>query len=257
MNSKRGELRRNKRMSLMPTSLQQSSTRSQTVRRVGRKKKLNDLSLAIVIHDARYRENLRGVFSKLQLFKTLTTYEHYETLLRENNSSKRKILDECIILMDFKAIGSKNTNAVSKLSKVFPNGRIVMLTYSEEESQVLEAIKQGACGYISKRNNLDMICESVREVILGGIVIDPKVVKYLAKALRASQQLDAQDEKELTQRQMEVLQFLSKGLQKKEIADRLNLSYHTVAMHTRMIYDRFNVNNASAAVAKALKLGIL
>jgi DNA-binding NarL/FixJ family response regulator len=241
----------------MPTILQQSSTRSQTVRRVGRKKKRNDLSLAIVIHDTRYRGNLLEACSKLQLFKTLTTYSHFEALLKENNSDKPTVLDECIILMDFKAIGSKNTHAVSKLLKVFPNGRIVMLTYSEEESQVLEAIKQGACGYISKRNNLDMICGSVRDVILGNIVIDPKVVKYLAKALRENQQLESQDESELTQRQMDVLRFLSKGLQKKEIADRLNLSYHTVAMHTRMIYDRFNVNNASAAVAKALKLGIL
>ena len=241
----------------MPTSLQQSSTRSQIIRRVGRKKKLKDLFLAIVIHDARYRGELLEACSKLQLFKTLTTYPNFETLLKENNSDKRTVLDECIILMDFKAIGSKNTYAVSKLSKVFPNGRIVMLTYSEEESQVLEAIKQGACGYISKRNNLDMICESLREVILGGIVIDPKVVKYLAKALRANQQLESQDESELTQRQMDVLRFLSKGLQKKEIAERLNLSYHTVAMHTRMIYDRFNVNNASAAVAKAMKLRIL
>ena len=241
----------------MQTSAQKPSTRTQTSRRVDRKKKLNKLSLAIVIHDARYRENLRGVFSKLQLFKTLTTYSDYEALIKESNSSKRAVLDECIILMDFNAIGSKNTNAVSKLLKVFPKGRIIMLTFSEEESQVLEAIKQGACGYISKRNNLDIICESVREVILGGIVIDPKVVKYLAKALRANQQQESQDESELTQRQMDVLRFLSKGLQKKEIADRLNLSYHTVAMHTRMIYDRFNVNNASAAVAKALKLGIL
>lgn len=241
----------------MQISAQEQLTQRQAGGRVDRKKKPTNRFLAIVIHDVSYRENLQIVFSKLQLFKTLTCYQDYEAFIRENCSGKRTVPDEIIILMDFKAIGSKNTDAVSKLLKIFPNGRIVMLTFSEEESQVLEAIKQGACGYISKRNNLDTICESVREVIQGGIVIDPNVVKYLAKALRANQQLESQDESELTQRQMDVLRFLSKGLQKKEIAERLNLSYHTVAMHTRMIYDRFNVNNASAAVAKAMKLRIL
>lgn len=242
--------------------MQISSLKPKSANRLTKRKVLNreaDLRpLAIVIHDHCYRGRLLSALTEFNAFRSVSEYESLETMLLEHSGTGGyKCSDGLVVLMDFEAMGERNSKAISDVLEAHPKARVIVLTYSEEEANVLDTIRRGAYGYISKHNDLNKISESTRDVGLGDTVIDPKVACYLARAIRASQAVYSQVEPELTRRQMDVLLLLSEGLQKKEIADRLDLSYHTIAMHTRMIYERFNVNSALAAVMKAVKLGIL
>ena len=240
----------------MQLSLKKPKSRKQSVGRKLRASK-SAPGLAIVIHDNLYRERVLSVLSRLNIFKSERGYKSSHALLKRLGECSAMDSGNVVVLMDFQAMGSESTKAIARVLEAQPKARIVVLSYSVEEANVLEAIKLGACGYISKHNDLNEICKSVRDAFGGDTVVDSRVVGYLAKAVRDSHVTEANIDKEITQRQLDVLLLLSEGLQKKEIADRLGLSYHTVAMHTRMIYDRLNVNNASAAVTKALKSGIL
>jgi len=136
-----------------------------------------------------------------------------------------------------------------------PQAKIIVLTQSDNEADVLRAISLGASGYLLKSATANEIIEGIRTVMAGGAALDAGVARFLLHALRTRSQ-KVQSELLLTARQMEILTLLGEGLLKKEIAERLNLSFATVDEHIGCIYTRLGVHNAPAAINKAHLLGL-
>lgn len=161
-----------------------------------------------------------------------------------------------IILLDIRLPGMNGVEAVSLIKQCAPKAKILMLTQSQMEVDVIKAIQAGAAGYLLKSSSIEEITDGIQSVLNGGAPLDRGVAKYLVKALNAKKPKPAFDIK-LTPRELDILELLSLGLVKKEIADKLDISAHTVAEYVKNIYGKLGVQNAPAAVTKAFKSGLL
>ena len=90
----------------------------------------------------------------------------------------------------------------------------------------------------------------------GGATLDPEVARFILNELRAKPE-KVPDTKALSERELEILELLSEGLAKKDIADQLDIAVTTVAYHVKHIYEKLEVANAPAAIGKAYRSGIL
>lgn len=161
-----------------------------------------------------------------------------------------------LILLDLNLPGMSGLEALPNFKNELPSTKIIVLTQSDSEADVLRAISRGASGYLLKSASLSEITEGIRNVMDGGASLDTGVAQFILNTLK--EKLPAQELKELlTDREMEVLTFLSDGLVKKEIANELKIGYTTVDTHVGHIYQKLGVRNAPAAVAQAFKLGLI
>jgi DNA-binding NarL/FixJ family response regulator len=161
-----------------------------------------------------------------------------------------------VILLDLNLPGISGLEALSYFFNCLPEARIIILTQSDREADVLEAISAGVAGYLLKSAPLNQITESIRTVMTGGAALDAKMASFILKNLKKNPQKPSNNE-QLSMRELEVLTLLGQGLLKKEISDRLGVSIPTVATHVRHIYEKFHVQNAAAAITKAYRSGIL
>ena len=128
----------------------------------------------------------------------------------------------------------------------------------DDADKIFRAVCAGAAGYVLKSAGIDQIGEAIRQVRDGGAPMTPEVAR---KVLDAFAQIDPPrdhpDDYHLTERELEILRLMADGLLKKEIADRLALSVHTVSTHMRRVYEKLHVGTNTGAVAKALREGII
>ena len=160
-----------------------------------------------------------------------------------------------LILLDLRLPGMSGLEALPHFREALPNTPIIVLTQSDHEVDVLNAISQGAAGYLLKSSTLEKLTEGVRTVINGGAALDANIAGFILKTLQTK--LAPQEVNNvLTLRELEILTLLSDGLVKKQIAERLSISFATVDTHIRHIYEKLNVKNAPSAVRKAFQLGL-
>lgn len=160
-----------------------------------------------------------------------------------------------LILLDLRLPGMDGLEALPQFLAAAPAAKIMILTQSDDEADVLRAISLGASGYLLKSSTLNMIIDGIRTVMNGGASLDAGVARFIINTMKNWLPKDS-TEGLLTDRQMEILNLLGEGLVKKEIADRLKISYATVDEHVAHIYERLGVRNAPAAVNKAHVLGL-
>ncbi|CAA6677708.1 MULTISPECIES: response regulator transcription factor [unclassified Lentimonas] len=160
-----------------------------------------------------------------------------------------------LILLDLQLTGMSGIEAIPRLKKAMPKAQIIILSQSDNEGDVLKAITEGASGYLLKSSTVTQVIEAIRTVMDGGSSLDPRVANYLLKQLRTNLK-KTEVQSLVTNREMEILGLLAEGFVKKEISDKLDISYRTVDTHVRHIYEKLNVNNGPAAVNAAHKLGL-
>jgi DNA-binding NarL/FixJ family response regulator len=161
-----------------------------------------------------------------------------------------------IILLDLEMPGTHGLDALPKLLKKRPATRVIILTQSDRELHVLKAITRGASGYLLKTAPLQDIFDSIREVCNGGASLDPSLAGLTLKLIQKIQsEIPEEDDSLLTTRELEVLQLLSKGFVKKEIASQLELSQHAIDHRIRRVYSKLQVQNVAAAVTIAVRKG--
>ncbi len=161
-----------------------------------------------------------------------------------------------IILLDIRLPAMSGVEAVSLIKRRAPQAKIIMLTQSDMEADVIRSIQAGAAGYLLKSSSIRDITEGILSVVAGGAPLDPDVAKYLIQAINSERPKPEFDIK-ISPRELDILELLSEGLAKKEIADKLDISAHTVAEYVKNIYTKLDVKNAPAAVHKAFKSGLL
>lgn len=155
-----------------------------------------------------------------------------------------------VILLDVGLPGMSGIEGIPRLKELSPRTHIIMLTVFDDPEKVFNAICAGASGYLLKSSDEDAIATAVNEVLKGGAPMNPRIARLVLDAF-AARVRPARDYG-LSERERQVLELMVQGLVKKEIADRLGLSYHTVDNHLRNIYAKLHVNTRGGAVAKAL-----
>jgi DNA-binding NarL/FixJ family response regulator len=160
-----------------------------------------------------------------------------------------------LILLDLRLPGIDGLEALPQFLSLAPGAKIIILTQSDNEADVLRAISLGASGYLLKSSTVATIVDGIRTVMNGGASLDASVAQFILTTLKTRLPTESAGGL-LTDRQMEILALLGEGLLKKEIAERLKISYATVDEHVAHIYERLGVRNAPAAVNQAHRLGL-
>jgi DNA-binding NarL/FixJ family response regulator len=210
----------------------------------------------LLIEDSpEYRDVIGMAFDRdknFELIHTTGTAERALNLLEQAQS--RDIPD--LILLDLNLPGMNGVEAVANLRAIVPGVKILVLTQSDREEDVLRAITAGASGYLLKSSGIQQIKEGITMVMDGGAPLDARVAQHILNSIRGNKAANA-DELGISPREYDVLNLMAEGLVKKEIAARLSISPFTVHNHVRHIYDKLHVQNAPAAVSQAYLLGLL
>ncbi len=156
-----------------------------------------------------------------------------------------------VFLLDVELPGASGIEAIGLIRAQAPLAHILILSVFDDEDKVFRAVRAGASGYLLKTSTLAEIAGCIREVMTGGAPMSPKVARSVLSMF--AQMANPEADHGLTSREQEVLELMTKGLIKKEIADTLALSYHTVDTHIRNIYAKLHVHTSASAVAEALR----
>ncbi|MEP6675070.1 MAG: response regulator transcription factor [Ferruginibacter sp.] len=204
------------------------------------------MKIAIFEDNRKFRESLEFVIVTSADMELCGSFEDTTRLLQ-----KIEALRPDVVLMDINIPGKNGIEAVKEIKEQFPAVNVCMQTVFDDDDKIFASLCNGASGYILKNTSPEKLLQAIREVADGGSFFTPSVAK---KVLNNFQQHPQQGEFiALTEKEKEVLKYLVEGLSYKMIADRLNVSFHTVHSHIKNIYEKLHVNSKGEAVAKALK----
>ncbi len=167
-----------------------------------------------------------------------------------------------IVLMDIRMPGCDGITATRLIKAELPECKIVMLTTSSEEPDLLEAIRSGASGYLLKSLDTSQFLSYLEMVERGDAAVSSELTGALLKAVarqeepKSSSSL-ASEKVELTSRQVEILQLAAQGLSNKELAERLSVSEHTIKYHMGEILQRLHLKRRDQAVDYAIRQGLI
>jgi DNA-binding NarL/FixJ family response regulator len=153
-----------------------------------------------------------------------------------------------IVLMDVRMPGMGGLEALRALRASWPAARVLMLTTSELDEDVQRAIAAGACGYLPKSVRREELVRSIRQVHAGGRYIPAELAQRLARLAQRRQ---------LSNREVEVLDGMRRGLSNRDIAQALSISEHTVKAHVKAILQKLESADRAEAVARGFEQGLL
>jgi DNA-binding NarL/FixJ family response regulator len=165
-----------------------------------------------------------------------------------------------IVLMDIRMPRSNGIEACRAMKEAAPSARIIILTISDEEEDLFEAIRAGASGYLLKDIPLDEVADTVRAVHGGQSLINPSMAAKLLTEFAALARRDDDEERaqelpapRLTEREMQVLKLVARGMNNRDIAKELFISENTVKNHVRNILEKLQIHSRMEAVMVAVR----
>jgi DNA-binding NarL/FixJ family response regulator len=161
-----------------------------------------------------------------------------------------------VILMDVRMPGVGGIEATRRIRNAQPSTKVVMLTVSEDEEDLFAAVRAGATGYLLKEVSIDEVAGAVRAVARGQALITPSMAtKLIVEFNGLSRRLDAQhgNAPRLTDREIEVLRLVAKGMANKEIAAELVIAENTVKNHVRNILEKLQLKSRMEAAMYAVR----
>lgn len=161
-----------------------------------------------------------------------------------------------VLLLDLGLPGMNGLEVLKKMSAGWSGIRVLVVSSSDDRENVYHAICNGASGYLLKTADPDEILAGIRDVHIGSAPLSSQVAGMILKGFARLGPVDTHVDP-LTSREEEVLRYLVKGLIKKEIAEQLGISQHTVDMHLRAVYRKLHVRSQTEAVSTALRQGLV
>lgn len=208
------------------------------------------ITVCIVDDNRELRNALEEIVSMSQDYQCIGTMGSAEEAI-----TMLPVLKPDVVLMDINLGTVENgIDAVRHLKPRMPGTNFMMCTVYEEDEKIFEALNAGASGYILKKTAPDKLLAAIRELYEGGAPMSSQIARKVVLAFQQKQNsgndTNADEIQSLSQREKEILEFLSKGLMYKEIAAQLFLSPETVRKHVYHIYEKLHVSNRVAAVNK-------
>ena len=162
-----------------------------------------------------------------------------------------------VVVMDVRMPVRSGIEATRRIKEDVPSCKVLMLTISDEEDDLYQAIRSGANGYLLKEISIDEIGNAVRSVNGGQSLISPsmasKLLDEFAAMIKKEEEQQQAPAPRLTPREMEVLQHVAKGMNNREIAKELYISENTVKNHVRNILEKLHLHSRMEAVVYAVR----
>ena len=165
-----------------------------------------------------------------------------------------------VVVMDLNMPGMGGVEATRHISTIAPLTRVLMLTISDQDNDVIDAILAGACGYLLKDSSIQELIAGIRAAALGESLISPTIASKVLQRLRASSrqpEIENTIRAELSDREVEVLKLIANGKDNAMIAAELHISPKTVKNHISNILMKLQIDNRIQAAVYAVRSGIV
>lgn len=223
------------------------------------------VKLAVFEDNTAYRESLQQFFRYTPDVEVVGTFKDCSDL-----HDAVSALRPDVILMDIDMPGMNGIEATAVAKAVSPDTQVIMLTVSEEEDRVFQALRNGATGYLLKKTSPDELLESILSVHRGGSAMTPAIARKVLRFFHQDSSVPSASEtirsapqktepgfgETLTPRERSILEGLVEGLSYKMVAARLSISPETVKNRIQDIYKKLQVNSKTEAVLLALRHGL-
>jgi DNA-binding NarL/FixJ family response regulator len=164
-----------------------------------------------------------------------------------------------VVLMDLRLPGISGVEATRRILERVPDTNVLVLTISDAERDVTDAIQAGARGYLLKESTLEEIMSGIRSAAVGQSTLSPRVAASVLDRLRTLERTGRarEGEADLTERELEILGLIAAGKDNSEIADELVISSQTVKNHVSSILAKLQLENRVQAAVHAVRRGIV
>jgi DNA-binding NarL/FixJ family response regulator len=165
-----------------------------------------------------------------------------------------------VVVMDLNMPGMTGVEATRHISTIAPLTRVVMLTISDGDNDVIDAILAGACGYLLKDSSIQELIAGIRAAAQGESLISPTIATKVLQRVRASStqpSIESTIRAELSEREIEVLKLIANGKDNAMIAGELHISPKTVKNHISNILMKLQIDNRIQAAVYAVRSGIV
>jgi DNA-binding NarL/FixJ family response regulator len=216
-------------------------------------KQLDELRVLIVDDHDLFRTGLKNLLEE-QGIHVVGEAANGKTAIRLTSE-----LAPDIVIMDLNMPGLTGVETTRQLSSLAPLTRVIVLTISAEDSDVMSAIMAGACGYLLKDSSIQDLMQGIRAASVGEALISPHIASKVLQRIRASG-IDpdtAARGPELSDRETEVLRLIANGKDNAEIAQELHISPKTVKNHISNILMKLQIDNRIQAAVYAVRSGIV
>jgi len=215
-----------------------------------------EIKVMIVDDQRLMREGLKTILDLEQDISVIHLAENGEDAL-----AKIKLQEPDVVLMDIRMPVMDGVDCTAAVKRDYPHIKVVILTTFDDDEYIIDALSNGAEGYILKDLPSEKLISSIRDVYNGNSIMQPeiaaKVIAHITKNKGASQGSRAASHKsqldELTDREKEILVLVARGMSNNEIARSLFLSIGTVKNHISSIYEKIGVNERSKAIVYAME----
>jgi DNA-binding NarL/FixJ family response regulator len=165
-----------------------------------------------------------------------------------------------VVVMDLNMPGMTGVEATRQISVVAPLTRVLVLTISDQDADVMDAILAGACGYLLKDSSIEELIQGIRAAAIGESLISPTIASKVLQRVRASTsnpEIANTIAAELSDREVEVLKLIANGTDNAKIAAQLHISPKTVKNHISNILMKLQIDNRIQAAVYAVRSGIV
>jgi DNA-binding NarL/FixJ family response regulator len=201
--------------------------------------------IAIVEDNAALGNGLRKIVESAEDFRCLGVWTTAEEALKKVDAFRPQV-----VLMDINLPGMSGIEATARIKQHLPEIQVIMVTVYRDHDQIFAALKAGASGYLLKRSTPEEVRQAIRDVRSGGAPMSAEIARRVVEAFHQPVKSTEADEVKLSKRETEILEWLTKGLANKEIADRLDISVETVRVHLRRVYEKLHVHSRTEAAMK-------
>lgn len=204
-----------------------------------------------------FREGLKALFSRQESIEVIG-----EAGSGKEGIQKALELKPNVVLMDLNMADMSGITALSKILEVSPQARVLMLTVSDDDEDLFNAVRAGAMGYLLKNVESDRLISSVHQVARGEATVsaaltDRIFAEFRAMSSEARKQSKSTPKDLLSKREMEILKHISQGESNKEIANHLNIAESTVKIHVQNVLKKLNLNSRVQAAVFAVEQGLI
>lgn len=199
----------------------------------------------IVEDNGELRNTLQFFINQSQEFICENVFGDAESLLFDSASYEFDLG-----LIDIHLPGITGIELIQKLKVLYPKKQFIILTVFEDVDSIFQALKAGATGYLLKSTTPAKILEALHEVSQGGSPMSGPIARKVIQEFVLPEIQNPTCPPELTEREFEILQLLSKGFRYKEIAGHLYISIETVRTHIRNVYQKLQVQSGIEAINK-------
>lgn len=209
---------------------------------------IGQVRISVVEDDSLVREQLIHQLDRAAGFAIVSNHRSAEDALEQIPQVKPNV-----VLMDINLPKMSGIECVRRLKVELPGTHFIMLTVYEDADAIFKSLLAGAVGYLLKGRSASgaQVIDAVRDATRGGSPLNSLIARKIVQYFH-HQQPDPKSEHQLSQREREVLELLSKGLLYKEIADALGVNIETIRKHCHNIYEKLQVSSRTEAVVKFL-----